>query len=433
MSLLLDALKKAEQDKLKARESEKQVPIEDDANHSIEEEVDSSTSLTHSQDTQHVATQVAESNSPEIGEELELVIDEGFYGKEQSRSELETEESELDVSETPLTPPLESEKSAATTSTVSDEALQLLVYKTNKRYRQNQKIVWGGLLAVSTIFLVSAGTYYYLGMLDEVEALERKHKMAMRIVRAEPVKQFQNPALIETSKSESITQSSNDQVASKQAVVRAVSPLVKKIEVESEISIKKTKSVDPINLQLREAWLAYNKADYSLASNMYEKVLKQEPKNRDALLGVAAVAVKNTNYNKAKSNYSVLLKLDPRDQIAMAAMTNIEKLSSGSLSESKLKFMLQQQPTATHLNFALGNYYAKKKMWPEAQSEYFKAWQGNSENADIIYNLAVSLDQLGKPKEALRFYKESLSRSVNRNISFLRADVEKRIKIISLK
>ena len=114
-------------------------------------------------------------------------------------------------------------------------------------------------------------------------------------------------------------------------------------------------------------------------------------------------------------------------------MSNLDELSLSSQDESKLKFMLQQQPSATHLNFALGNYYARKGRWPEAQAEYFKAWQGNSGNADYIYNLAVSLDQLGKANEALRFYKESLLHANKQNISFSISEVEKRIGQISVK
>jgi len=153
----------------------------------------------------------------------------------------------------------------------------------------------------------------------------------------------------------------------------------------------------------------------------------------DAILGMAAIAVKNMDYKKAIVGYSLLLKLNPRDQVAMAAMTNLERLTTDAMDESKLKFMLQQQPSATHLNFALGNYYAKKDQWPEAQSEYFKAWQGNSKNADYVYNLAVSLDQLGKTKQALRFYKESLLLSSEQNIGFSKSDVNNRIEIISEK
>ncbi|MCK4706923.1 MAG: tetratricopeptide repeat protein, partial [Gammaproteobacteria bacterium] len=96
-------------------------------------------------------------------------------------------------------------------------------------------------------------------------------------------------------------------------------------------------------------------------------------------------------------------------------------------------FMLQQQPSASHLSFALGNLYAKKRKWPEAQSAYFEAWKNNSDNVDYVYNLAVSLDQLGKQNEALQFYKQSLTLAGNKRTSFSKQEVEKRIQRISIK
>ena len=388
------------------------------------------------------ATYQDSSQNKEIEDELELLIDEPAVEQEKVEQAL-VEESEredlvtVEASST-ISRPLELEKSTATNTTVSDEALQLLVYKTNKKYHKNQRLVWGGLLLVTAIILVVAGTYYYFGMLEEVDALERKHKLAMRSVHIAPEKPGRIAPSVEAQKAVKAAQTSRrkveqKQVSVKKSVTRLDKNLIKAKNVKRDFSIKKTNAEDPINALLRDAWLAYNKADYSTATRAYENVLKREPKNRDALLGMAAVAVKTADYKKAKASYQLLLNLDPRDQVAVSGMSNIERLSLSSQDESKLKFMLQQQPSATHLNFALGNYYARKGRWPEAQAEYFKAWQGNSGNADYIYNLAVSLDQLGKANEALRFYKESLLQANKQNISFSISEVEKRIGQISVK
>jgi uncharacterized protein HemY len=93
--------------------------------------------------------------------------------------------------------------------------------------------------------------------------------------------------------------------------------------------------------------------------------------------------------------------------------------------------MLLKNPNAAHLNFALGNVYAQQEKWKSAQQAYFNAWQQDIENADYIFNLAVSLDQLGKPEQAVSLYQDSLSKSNNKQISFSREDVKKRIKELS--
>lgn len=409
MSLLLDALKKAEKEKLKARKAEA-AAVEQETRQPNKELLENSSEEQSSTEK----SKLIESD------DLELTLDEA----EVSQKESEVEEAEM-VSE--VMPPMDLEKVSATTSTVSDEALHLLVYKINKKYRQRQKKIWGGLLAVTAIILVTVGSYYYYGMLEEVDALERKHKIAMRSVRAEPIKIQQAG---ETVKPVMIEQVEASEASS---VQKTEAPVALAVAVRNKVSVVRSDAEDPINTLLRNAWEAYNRSDYPTAKRDYEKVLNQEPKNRDALLGVAAVAVKNADYKKAGASYQLLLKLDPRDQIAKAAITNLNELTSNYQDESQLKFMLQQQPSATHLNFALGNYYARKLQWPEAQAEYFKAWQGDASNADYAYNLAVSLDQLGKAKQALQFYKESLLLSHNKNISFSKVQVEKRIQQISVK
>lgn len=412
MSLLLDALKKAEKEKLKAHEAEAA---------STENEVQPSEELVIEDEPtiQSSSEDVGEKTAQENNDDIELMLDDDQADQEV----LAAEDVELDM----VSKSIELEKVSATTSTISDEALQLLVYKTNKKYRQRKKVIWGGLLSATAIILMLAGSYYYYGMLEEVDALERKHKLAMRSVRTEPIKQRQASEIVESIAAVEV-QSPEPGPKKKQTAKKIETASVQATATKRKFSIKKTNTQDPINALLRNAWLAYNKADYLTAGRDYGKVLKREENNRDALLGVAAIAVKNTNYEKARASYRLLLKLDPRDQVAMAAIANINELSVGLHDESRLKFMLQQQPSASHLNFALGNLYAKKLQWPEAQAEYFKAWQGNSKNADYIYNLAVSLDQLGKTKEAIRFYKESLLFSRGKNISFSKSDVEKRIQ-----
>ena len=416
MSLLLDALKKAEQEKQKAHEAETA------AEAGVQETV--------GEETARDAIEKPPVESSD--DELEFALDESHEQKQ----ELKKEVNELEVPEPALAPPIELEKNAATTSTVSSEALQLLVYKTNKKYRQRQRLAWGGLLSMAILILLSAGTYYYFGMLEEVTALERKHMLAMRAVNAEPVKRYQPPSV-----EASVEHASEDQElesklnsnlsASENAPVEVAKPAIKKSGIEQDYLVKKTKISDPVSALLRKAWLSYNRKDYEAAGSDYKKVLLREANNRDAILGISAIAVKNNEYGKARRGYKLLLKLDPRDQVAVAAMSNLENASAALTDESKLKFMLQQQPNAVHLNFALGNYYAKENRWPEAQAEYFKAWQGDSKNADYVYNLAVSLDQLGKTSEALRFYNESLALARNSNIGFSESDVEKRIRIIS--
>mgnify|MGYP000730053091 FL=1 len=93
--------------------------------------------------------------------------------------------------------------------------------------------------------------------------------------------------------------------------------------------------------------------------------------------------------------------------------------------------MLQKNPQSSPLNFATGNFYARRGQWQDAQKHYFVAWENDADNADYLFNLAVSMDQLNKPEQALGLYRDSLIRAGDRQVSFSREAVRKRIAALS--
>jgi len=125
-------------------------------------------------------------------------------------------------------------------------------------------------------------------------------------------------------------------------------------------------------------------------------------------------------------------KQDPRDPIATAAIASLHSDTiSIEADEEHLLAMLESNPKAAHLNFALGNIYAQKGEWKAAQQSYFNAWQQDSESADYVFNLAISMDQLGKQQQAIKFYKQCLLKSMNKQVGFSREVVQQRIKVLS--
>mgnify|MGYP001815622096 FL=1 len=90
--------------------------------------------------------------------------------------------------------------------------------------------------------------------------------------------------------------------------------------------------------------------------------------------------------------------------------------------------MLEKNPDVPYLNFSVANNFAQQNKWKPAQQYYFKAWQHDIENADYLFNLAVSMDQLDKPEQAIGFYRDSLKKAENRQVSFSREAVLKRIE-----
>lgn len=200
----------------------------------------------------------------------------------------------------------------------------------------------------------------------------------------------------------------------------------------TKIHIQQSSREDPVESLVMDAYSAFQRAQYEQAQTLYQQVLAQEPRNRDALLGLAAIALKQQRYEYAKQKYLALLQLNPKDSLAVAGLSSVNQgslqhSSDTALSESQLKFMLKEQPDAAHLYFALGSLYAGKNQWPQAQSAYFSAWSGDSNNADYAFNLAVSLDHINQPQQALQYYQLCLKLMRNSSASFSAAQVQQRI------
>ncbi len=66
---------------------------------------------------------------------------------------------------------------------VSDEALSLLIHKTNRDAKKGKRIIVISVLLAGLTVLVSGGIYYYFELQSEITSLERKHKIAMQQMR----------------------------------------------------------------------------------------------------------------------------------------------------------------------------------------------------------------------------------------------------------
>ena len=434
MSLLLDALKKAADDKQKAEQDRPAEGTSDSLVIDKEPELELQVS-DHSQlkpeETEELTLDVLETEVTEQTDESPGVTELETIEKIANDGALELEQDKQ------LDPP--EQKSY----TVSDEALSMLIYKTNRDVKKGKRLVLISVMVLSLVILASGAVYYYMDMQTEIADLERKHQIAMQSmqsktnrekapVQSEIIRNLVSEAPLEDKVRYAKKRMADDQAPQQQS---QKSPAVASGRVRSvagSVSFQKTNKTDPITEKLDQAWQAYDDGRYDSAKKLYGEVLNSEGNNRDALLGLGAIAVVEKKYVAARDIYMSLLKQDPRDPIAIAAISSLQK--DGVSSEAAEKFlldMLQKNPDAPHLNFALGNVYAQQEKWKSAQASYFNAWQNDIENADYIFNIAVSLDQLGKSEQAVSFYKDSLNKSNNKQASFSREAVQKRITELS--
>jgi len=148
--------------------------------------------------------------------------------------------------------------------------------------------------------------------------------------------------------------------------------------------------------------------DLAAARRGYSSAIAAEPVNLDAQLGLATVEARSGNRTTAATHYRRALEIDPRNSTALAGLAALSDLSRPEGMEGKLRGDLSVSPESGPLHFTLGNVYAAQGRWNEAQLEYFEAHRLDPGNADVAFNLAVSLDNLGQGKLAASFYARAL-------------------------
>jgi tetratricopeptide (TPR) repeat protein len=174
-----------------------------------------------------------------------------------------------------------------------------------------------------------------------------------------------------------------------------------------------------VHPKVETAYAAYMKGDLATARSDYQDALREDASNRDALLGLAAIDVRTGRLEAAEGTYLRLLQLDPNDAHAQAGLIALRGARLDPLAtESRVKSMLAADPGANVLHFTLGNQFAQQGRWSEAQQEYFKAFSAHPDNADFAYNLAVSLDHVRQGKLALEYYRRAVALAERRGASF---------------
>lgn len=288
-----------------------------------------------------------------------------------------------------------------------------------------------------TVFASAYGVYLWY-------ELTPHHSAAVRPAppphQAAPAPSHPAPPLALTPLAAPAEQPAESTAHSQQAAPAAARPEVAHVAVEADepapampeqrIHIENHQQSNSIDPLLSSAYQSYQQGDFATAQQQYVAALQQDPNNRDALLGIAALARQQGQDAIAAQYYRHILALDPRDPAAYAGMAALSNDDSPN-AESRIKLLLAQQPQSATLNFALGNLYAGKQRWPEAQQAYFNAYNLQPGNADYAFNLAVSLDHLGQGKAAAEYYQRALQLGgTSETAGFDRKQVQQRLNAL---
>lgn len=181
---------------------------------------------------------------------------------------------------------------------------------------------------------------------------------------------------------------------------------------------------------LNEAYAAYVAGDFATSKRLYEAVLAERPDRRDALLGLAALRLRDGDEAGAHELYRRVLQREPDNPTATAALYSIEGGAGGEITESRLKLLLDEGVDVGYIYFSLGNLYARNERWADAQQAYFEALRNYPRNADYNYNLAVSLDRIGQRATAAKYYAAAVDLADAGTVGFDPASALARLRAI---
>lgn len=435
MSLLLDALKKAAEDKEKSEtdagapssESAEELAPEVNEDFMVEDVVDSSPELLYEENFDLELTQDLD--------EIELKVDEDLIAKE-LKQEIAEEVTREDIPEKPaekvVSEPVEesvqnnekpvevapieltldnlqSEKDADLSDYNHNDARKILELS-QKRYRSSQRMAYYGLyIFAALLFFAGSYLYYTAEILDNSDKPIFKNNKAYIAALTEKEIKIEQQVSIAKSKLSEMDRIENKNTATTTKPVRPAP--VAKIKPK-KITITKKKKLDPLSVLVQKAYMHYQAGEYQLADSLYQKILVRDKRLHDALLGRAAIAVVRNELNLARNIYQQLLRYYPRDSIATSALVDLTHQELTIANESQLKVLLRNNPGAAHVHFSLGLLYAKQERIKESQQAFFDAF-ALKKKADYAYNLAVMLDKLGQSKAALNYYKKASNLSDN--------------------
>ncbi|MDO9113399.1 MAG: tetratricopeptide repeat protein [Polaromonas sp.] len=166
------------------------------------------------------------------------------------------------------------------------------------------------------------------------------------------------------------------------------------------------------------AYAAYQAGKTTEATRLYQEVLRADPTQRDAWLGLAVIAHASNQREPAMDAYKRVLRLEPQNATALAGLSSLITNAGEPQQESRLREMLARSPQEADLNNALGLVLSGEKRWSEAQPLFFKAHSAAPQEPQFAYNLAVTLDHLRKSGLAAQYYETAIKLAQGRASGF---------------
>lgn len=146
--------------------------------------------------------------------------------------------------------------------------------------------------------------------------------------------------------------------------------------------------------------------EVAAAQVLYKEIIKKEPKNTRALVGLASTLTYQQDFEKSFEYINKALKIDRHFRSAYVLKgTNYMALGNKEKAISSYETAIQQDPEFYEAYFILANIYEAEGN--EICVDYFQnAYELRSSSKEILYRLAFAQDNFGNKEGAVQNYRK---------------------------
>jgi len=174
------------------------------------------------------------------------------------------------------------------------------------------------------------------------------------------------------------------------------------------------------------------RGDHEMALGFYERTLQQEPRSVLAQLGRGAALQKLGRSDEARVAYERVLKIDPSNREALTNLTAIVAEREPGEALRRLLDLEREYPSFSPVKAQIGLVYARMGNF-EPALDYLRRAASLTPDAPMYqYNLALVLDRLNRKEQAVVSYERVLAAAavgrVAPDVSV--ADIERRVRYL---
>jgi predicted O-linked N-acetylglucosamine transferase (SPINDLY family) len=165
-----------------------------------------------------------------------------------------------------------------------------------------------------------------------------------------------------------------------------------------------------VSAKLQQALAYFQQGNLARAANLYEEILKSQPKHLEALFRLGAISGQTKNPKKALILFDKALKVDPGN----AAAFNNKGLALQELERWEAALASYNQAIAIKADYAIA-YYNRANVLKElarldaALASYDQAIAIKTDFAEAYYNRGVVLHGLGRLDAAIASYNQAVA------------------------